>query len=397
MLPPMAGAHAYPEELADYVLAHWPAETPLSVSRDTLLEVLSVCYQASLTSEEGRPTRFRLLLTDPRALPDAGAPKTGALKLLLDERRAFTPEELRRLAPAAPFENTLIVAWGEPGALRIEGLAHSGPAWLAPSWGGRHVVPVWTVAPIVHVTGPGRLAVRTAGKLVGALERGALADTTLDVFESAWLVSRFCAREATLLTRTASQHLLRRAIQLVRGARHGGMILFVESSEQLHGLRLKYRFAGGEPARRFHTLLSRLAERLSSPQPAASWEAPSSDDDPAIAAIEESIFELSRLIAQLAATDGAVVLDKHFALIGFGAEVSAELPTPSRVWQALDLEGRELRAEQVESVGTRHRAAYRFALDHARGVAVVISHDGAVRFVASRGEEVLYWEQSVSP
>ena len=88
-------------------------------------------------------------------------------------------------------------------------LAHaretSEPAWLAPAWGGRSVVPIWTQAPIVHVTDPGQLAarahsprirVRSAGKLIGGLERGALVDTTMDVFESEWLPAAFArARE----------------------------------------------------------------------------------------------------------------------------------------------------------------------------------------------------------
>ncbi len=57
--------------------------------------------------------------------------------------------------------------------------------------------------------------------------------------------------------------------------------------------------------------------------------------------LEQAVFEWSRVIANLAAGDGAVVLDKRFGLVGFGAEVSAELPSPSRVWRALDTEGRD--------------------------------------------------------
>jgi len=51
----------------------------------------------------------------------------------------------------------------------------------------------------------------------------------------------------------------------------------------------------------------------------------------------------------------------------------------------------------VENVGTRHRAAYRFVNDHPNGLAVVISQDGGVTFVANHGKKVVFWEQSVSP
>ncbi len=50
----------------------------------------------------------------------------------------------------------------------------------------------------------------------------------------------------------------------------------------------------------------------------------------------------------------------------------------------------------LEDVGTRHRAAYRFVKQHPRGLAIVISHDGGVSFVANRAGEVVSWIQSVS-
>jgi hypothetical protein len=67
------------------------------------------------------------------------------------------------------------------------------------------------------------------------------------------------------------------------------------------------------------------------------------------------------------------------------------------VWRALDTEGRELRAEDIEAVGTRHRAAYRFVNDHPESLAIVISHDGGVSFVANREGRVVFWEQSIGP
>jgi hypothetical protein len=113
--------------------------------------------------------------------------------------------------------------------------------------------------------------------------------------------------------------------------------------------------------------------------------------------LEQAVFELSRLVANLTAIDGAVVIDKRLGLLGFGAEVSAELPAPSMVWRARDTEGRDREQDDVENVGTRHRAAYRFVHDHPTGVAIVISHDGGVSFVANRDGQVVFWEQSVSP
>jgi len=414
----------YPPDLARYVEAHWPTETSLALPPALLEDALSAAFQASLMAEEARSTRFRLLLTTPEQLPDSGIPNQGVLRLKFDHSRPLYADELRRLAPAVPFETALIAAHPEQGKLRIWGVAHSGPAWLAPTWGGRSVVPNWTYDPIIHVTAPGQLAVRCAGRLIGALERGVLVDAALDVFDSKWLPAMF-ARErqliqeehAALQTRVASptsvdhsligkiaQQMLRRAIQLVRGARHGGLILIVDTSggtetKPLSGLRLKYSFAQDEPAHRYRTILFQILEAVAatSSKESVGWADFASNQSARFEELEQAVFEQSRVLANLSAIDGALVLDKRFSVVGFGAEVSAELPTPGRVWRALDTEGQVRQPEDIENVGTRHRAAYRFVNDHPDGLAVVISQDGGVSFVANRERQVVFWEQSVSP
>jgi hypothetical protein len=417
----MTRGHAYPPELARYVRDHWPAASPLRVRHELLCEALSVAFQASLTSEEGRPIRFRLLLTPIDELPENGVPNVGVLRLRFDPSRALHADELRRLSPSVPFESALIGAQVEDGKLRIWGLAHSGPAWLAPSWGGRNVVPNWTYDPIIHATGPGQLAVRCAGTMVGGLERGVLVDALMDVFDSEWLPALFVrqreivrAEHAAMQVGTPSptlvedslvgrvgQQMLRRAIQLVRGARHGGMILVADTTMpgSLDGVRLKYRFAQDEPSHRYRSVLFQILEGLSASTSKGSvgWSDFVADSSPNLERLEQSVFELSRLLANLTAVDGAVVIDKRLGLVGFGAEVSAELPSPDFVWRSLDTEGREREKYEIENVGTRHRAAYRFINDHPKGLAIVVSHDGGVTFVASREKEVVFWEQSVSP
>ncbi|HEX4476722.1 MAG TPA: hypothetical protein VH142_16655, partial [Polyangiaceae bacterium] len=414
----MLRAHAYPSDLAKYVEAHWPADRVLAVPHELFLDALSVAFQASLTSEEARPTRFRLLLTPFDQLPESGVPNQGVLRLRFDRTRPFHADELRRLSPSTPFETALIGAQVEADRLRIWGIAHSGPAWLAPTWGGRSLLPNWTYDPIVHVTGPGQLAVRCAGKLIGGLEGGALVDAQVDVFESTWLPAMFTrereevrAEHAVLQVNAPSptqvehslvgrvgQHMLRRAIQLIRGARQGGMILVVDTATAalpagVDGIRLKYRFGQDEPSHRYRTLLFQILEGVAAhvTKTSVDWSDFVSDQSPGLEKLEQAVFELSRLIANLTAIDGAVVLDKRFGLIGFGAEVSAELPPPSRVWRALDTEGERRDTDDIENVGTRHRAAYRFVNDHPQGLAIVISHDGGVSFVANRDGDVVFW------
>lgn len=415
---------AYPPDLARCVRAHWPEKKPLWPSPELLEDALSACFQASLTVDEARPTRFRLLLSSPEQLPESGAPNQGVLRLKFDRSRPCNSDELRRLAPSVPFETALIGVYAEQGKLRIWGIAHSGPAWLAPTWGGRNVVPNWSYDPIIHVTAPGQVAVRCAGKLIGGIERGVLVDAAIDVFDSEWLPAMFmrervdvqaehAALQAQLPSPTSVEHsligkvaqqMLRRAIQLVRGARHGGLVLIVDTRDNgaaaaLRGLRLKYALAQDEPSHRYRTLLFRILAAVAetTDKESVGWLDFASSHDSLFEELEQAVFEQSRVLSNLTAIDGALVLDKRFGVLGFGAEVSAELPTPPRVWRALDAEGERLQPEDIENVGTRHRAAYRFVNDHPDGLALVISQDGGISFVAKRGENVVFWEQSVSP
>src|SRR3954454_14296911 len=117
----MGQERAYPPELARYVIAHWPKGREFPLSQELFLEVLSVAFQASLTAEEERPVRFRLLLMPVANLPESGVPNQGVLRLPFDHSRPLTAEELRRLSPSTPFEASLIGIQAEGGRLRIWG------------------------------------------------------------------------------------------------------------------------------------------------------------------------------------------------------------------------------------------------------------------------------------
>jgi hypothetical protein len=233
----MVHEHAYPPELARYVKEHWPKGRTLPVSQELFCQALSVAFQASLTAEEARPVRFRLLLTPVDSLPESGVPNQGVLRLRFDRSRPLTAEELRRLSPSTPFEASLIGLHAE-GALAIWGIAHSGPARLAPSWGGRYYN--WTYDPIIRHR-PGQIAVRCAGKLIGrSTARSSCGDG-----RSTRSGCRRCSRASEKRFARSTRHSITNAvadersggegdsavsasIQLVR-TRHGGIVLFVDT------------------------------------------------------------------------------------------------------------------------------------------------------------------------
>ena len=407
--------HAYPAQLADFVLDHWPKHVKIELDRRALAELLSTCFQASLAHEEGRNVRFRLVAASCAELEHA-TKNSDALCLEFSEPSPLTPDSARRLSPASPFHSSMIGVTPKGEKWSMWGLVHTGANWLAPTWGGRRKRQENLGMLMVHVWGAGRLGVYAGADLVASLEHGMIEATTTDVFGSGWITklfrtarSRFAGEDPSGdplrpnadLVRLISQHMVRRTIFLIRQANHGGLILFAEPElieESLRSgtaaLKFKYSFQDGEARRRYGTLLQRLFDALAAHgEGAVDLQRFLQTDAPDVVAVEQSIFELSRLVSGLAAVDGAVVLNKRFELIGFGAEVSGELPYPSTVMQALDVEGERRAAEPANSVGTRHRAAYRFVAAHPTGLAIVISLDGIVRFVANIEGKVVYWDQ----
>ena len=163
-------AYAYPNDLARFVGESWeghasgadgsghePAEAPETL---VLERLFSICYQASLLREEERPVSFRAVLAAPEDLPEEGGPPGGLHGFEFGEPRPFDERELRRLSPAADFEQSLVgVRRGEGGGLEIWGIVHSGSRWLRATRGGRESSVPLPPAPVVRVEAPGRLTV----------------------------------------------------------------------------------------------------------------------------------------------------------------------------------------------------------------------------------------------
>ena len=443
--------HAYPCDLAEFVAARWeddlgswdsrapvahdPPLNPLPEAC-VLEEVLSTCYQASLLREEEQPVVFRLALTKPEVFPPLGGPPDGLHRLEFPEPRPFTAQELRRLSPATDYPRSIVGVRhdGEEG-LRIWGLLHSGPRWLRDRQGGRVTSAPLPPLPVVHVTGPGRLEVRKGSDIVGKLENGSLSDASFDVFDSEWLPAGFATARAELLELHSAAHeraferdgerwatldpdlarligaqMFKRLVSTVQNFGRGGTVIFVppERTEEFSGenryVAVKYRISNGEPRRRFRALIVEIMNRLAqahgstdgSPRAprTVGWTEYQETNDEKIAALEEAILEVAHLVAALATTDGAVMMTKRYELLGFGGEISGQLPGVETVRRALDVEGDLVEEERTEIVGTRHRSAYRLCKELPDVLAVVVSQDGDVRFVCRQGDGVTYWDQA---
>jgi hypothetical protein len=436
--------HTYPPELAVCVRERWSAVAPSGAPADVVVpgagelpdpesleRLLSIAYQASLLREEERPVIFRMIVADPHDFPAEAGPPSGLHRLLFTHGRPLDAAELRRLSPAVKYHRTLIgVRADGQGGFEIWGILQSGPQWLLAAQGGRATPSVLPPsALVVRVTGPGLLTVTRGAVTVCALHGGRLSGPSADVFASRWLAEAFVGLRTELAAlhiaerpraRTAwvalepeviglvAPQMLKRLVTATRKAHHGGMLIIIPSgSTTLTAgpdalLRIKYEFREEEPRRRYRTLIlaamRALAASAARRRPAMASEGHGDHDgssDSQILAAADALFELSSLIAALANVDGAVVLTERFELIGFGCEIGGDVADVTRVRKALDLEGTRWVEETTETVGTRHRAAYRLCQRIHDTLAIVVSQDGTVRLVAWKDGGVTYWDQLV--
>ncbi|UQA55481.1 putative sensor domain DACNV-containing protein [Polyangium aurulentum] len=427
----MGMGHDYPDDLArrvhDQLAGLRESETaPFVPDLDLLTEIFSVAFQASLMREEARSVTFRLIVAPAESFPVDAGPPAGLHRLAFDTPRPFNEDELRRLAPAAKFQRSLVgVAPDADGGMAIWGFLHSGPTWLRTLQGGRGRPAMLPPAVTVSVSRPGRLVVGWGNHTIAKLAAGRLNEASLDALQSAWLPRMFAdvrqelmdlhlehrarqsarwARVDPDLTRLIGKHFVRRLVTTIRVAHHGGSVLIVPAhrAEQIlddHRISIKYRFTDEEPRRRYRTLIVRLMNALAAHgarlgRDEVGWAEYSDSIDPPVTALDEAIFELAHLFAALADVDGAIIMTQRFELLGFGAEIAGNLPEVTQVARALDLEGVERAPESVLGVGTRHRSVYRFCRAFPDALAIVISQDGGVRYVRWLEPHVTYWDQA---
>ncbi|MGA2735241.1 MAG: putative sensor domain DACNV-containing protein [Syntrophobacteraceae bacterium] len=430
--------HANSRDLALYVTDHW-GDTRLFESssvidcgpgdslpdQNTLDHLISCCYQASLLREEGRPVRFRLILREPGCFDGKDGPPTGLHRLLFSEPQPFDENELQRLSPAADFYRSLIgVRHGAHEGLQIWGIVHSGSRWVQNVYGGRTIAPALPLSLVVYVTDPGRISVCKGPLTIATINRGQIVSPTHEVFGSAWLSAgsasirsrlwelHIAAKDAAKkpwadlnpgIVSTIAQQVARRIISSVRNSGHGGTILVIppemveQAFEENPYLSIEYRVTDEATRKRFQTLLvnlmNKLAEvygRKANKGKSVGWDEYVASNEESLALLDEAVFDLAHLFADLTAVDGAVVFTSGFELLGFGAMISVGLKGVKTVARALDIEG--LQTEQVHSgsFGARHRSVFRFCNAVHEAIAIVISQDRLVRFVKWKEGMVTY-------
>jgi hypothetical protein len=417
-------SQAYPRELAERIISEWPeAINPLDglPPKEALVSLLSEAFQASLLREEGRSIRCRLVLINPAELSEGEGPPTGVQVLHLQDERKLSAQEIRRLSPCATFYRSLIaVRWDPEKGFWIWAILNSGTRWVARIDGGRLQSSAAPNRLMINMSGPGNLIISRGDNLITTLLNGKLEGHGFDIYEAGWLQKSQeafaqwaigeCFKDQDIgaavrsdFVKMLGQNFTRRIISQVRRAQHGGMLVIVRTEDTtkivdpIGAIRPKYWIKGTRASQRSRELLFAVIRTLSQlgaehGLKTVGWKDYQELENERLARLDESIFECAHFLADLMAIDGALVVTAAWDVIGFGAEIQGPSSRNEVVYRALDLEGTELIEERADEAGTRHRAAYRLSRQHPECVIIVVSQDGAVRYVGNLNGKVTYWE-----
>jgi len=433
--------HKYYLDLAKYIRTCWATGDQGSESGITGGEILpsypyfenllSICYQASMLREEEHPVRLRLILGDSEQFSAQDFPPMGLHRQIFTNPRPCNEFELRKLSPAAAFSRTLVgVELNDQNEWQIWGLVHSGDRWLQSYQGGRKVPPQIPGVPVIHLAGPGRLAVLRGSTTVADLVGGRIITPDLNVFEAQWLQEFFLPARMELLSlvhssstgpqsfstlinpnvmQTIGRHVTMRIISTMRNFHQGGTFLYLpddrseEFTEPNPLITIKYQFHKKGIRPRLMDLMSQILRSLVidygqelQEGMLLSWQDYITVSSNSLALLDEAIFEVAHQLADFAGVDGAVVLTNKSRALGFGAMIKGDFDQVKTVARAIDLEGEKRLEESTESFGTRHRSVFYLCQQIPETMGIVISQDGNARLVKWKNGLVTYWEQVVS-
>jgi hypothetical protein len=265
---------------------------PLPQSVEELANLLDVSFFATLLAEEGRPTRF--------VVSFIGPDEHGVSARRLASPVPFTPESVRRLAPAADPELSSLAVSRTDDGLAIWGLLD------VPRLFGLQIFGAYT----------GQLRVRYLGQtqMVHAQGRGLVRREADPNFTTS---THLVAAAMGLVTPQSyrPRALLGLADALVEAAHGGAILVSRRPAEEVRRHRIGLTYPSLGPLR-----------TLDEPVLEAQGAAPAAAPDSELLAHFKSL-ERQRDIyrsARLGAVDGAVLVDPRLRITGFGAMIDVK-------------------------------------------------------------------------
>jgi hypothetical protein len=102
-------------------------------------------------------------------------------------------------------------------------------------------------------------------------------------------------------------------------------------------MRVKYAFCDEEPRRRIARLVATMMPQMArhgNKGATIGWDSYQSSAAAEVAEIDEALFEVAQLLADLTRVDGTVLITDSLEVLGFGVEIAGELPEVAQVARA---------------------------------------------------------------
>ena len=410
------------EELCEGGLIQKPEHLP---DTEIFQLLIDIAFHASFMTEEKRLPGFRLLYCSPDDLKPTGLHEIRFRRfrtITMPSPRPFTVSELNRIAPAADLTRFLVCVCPEnkkKNSLRIWGLLDVGDNW----WkfvhhevsGGRPPPNFLTITS----PAPGELSFSIQGTILLMLKNGTLSHPSYNPIWSGPISefldpSRQCLYDQTLrelqmdkwgsddgFPRRFYDFFLERIIYNIRHLGHGGTIIVVPEEIDSDDPRLTDRILF-KYATNYDYAWDSLVRSLVNHRRYYDLHFPLYDGEKEITLeaykklsylkfeednIEEEIQDIAKSIASLTSVDGALVITTQFKVLGFGGEIIATSRTLTHVTMASD----QRRKIPIESLGTRHRSAFRFCSSFEDSVVFIVSSDRGVKAAKRHGRKLLFW------
>lgn len=346
---------------------------PLPETGQDLVSLLDACFFATLLTEEGRPTRFACAYVGPDALDGVSARR-------LARPLPLTPEVIRRIAPAIDPRLTCLGVHGTADGLCIWGLVDTPRLPALQVFGsdtGVLRVSYLRQTQMTYAHGTGRVRAERDPSFVTSIQ---LIAAAMGLVRPQWYRPRA---------------LLGLADELIRDGHGGAILVSKRPHEEVRRRRISVTYPSLGP-------LTTLVEPVLEAQEANPAGVPDDDLFQHFKSVERQ--NDIRRTARLGAVDGAVLVDPHLRVVGFGAMIDVKgmrndgsaylvdlpdaMPHLSKAPADLTPVTERLEVSVDATGGQRHQSAIRWcSTSRAAMLALVCSQDGAASMVAPLGPD----------
>jgi len=309
--------------------------------------IVDAAFWASLRREEGIPPTISLAYLPPSL---AGHPIT------FERPVHLVPEALTKLAPAVARPGIHLGVWHHEGVLCI--------------WGATLTLPAFCF--VIEVIEPGLLVIKhrreqelTKFVNVAVLEGDqvkVLDHQAAHLSDSPALVASLLGFDSPGISGDATNVLIQLAVSM-REHKRGGSLLVVPNDKE----HWRESIVGVTPyaVAPSYAKLAALIQLDDPQKEQPRWQ--------------DALRRVVDVVAGLTAVDGAMVLNRRFELLAFGAKIGRReaFPRIENVIETEPVEGNIARTVTPSQLGgTRHLSAAQFAQDQPDALALVASQDG---------------------